>query len=106
MIDERPKTWSELGPIEIRMVEKNEKCPHEVGDTFYYEHPYHPPEGVKCHALLHVLELYTWRVALGFPSWEDDDQKVYRIHCPAKKGTVWEMRKKDMADGRSGMANG
>ena len=90
---EYKKLWEDLGPIEIKMVEKNEKCPHDVGDVFYYKHPYSRPEGVKCHALLHVLDLYTWRVALGFPSWEDDDRGVHRIHCPAKKGTVWEMRK-------------
>jgi len=85
--------WDDLGPIEIRLVERNEKCHHEVGDVFAYENPYTPPPGVECHALLHVLELYTWRVALGFPSWEDDDRSVFRIHCPAKRGTVWEMRK-------------
>lgn len=84
--------WLDLGPVEIRMVEKTGKCPHEVGDTFHYEHPYKPPVGV-CHALLHVLELYVWRVALGFPSWEDDDTTVHRLHCPSKTGTVWEMRK-------------
>jgi uncharacterized repeat protein (TIGR04076 family) len=87
------KLWKNLGPIEIKMVEKNEKCRHNLGDTFYYEHPYSPPKEVKCHALLHVLELYIWRVALGFPSWESDDRTVHRIHCPAKKGTVWEVRK-------------
>jgi uncharacterized repeat protein (TIGR04076 family) len=85
--------WDKLGPIAITLVEKNERCHHAVGDTFYYENPYQPPKEVKCHALLHVLELYTWRVALGFPSWEADDRTVYRIHCPAKKGTVWQIRK-------------
>lgn len=83
--------WGKLGPIEIKMIEKNEKCHHELGDMFYYETPYRRPAGV-CHALLHVLELYVWRVAMDFPSWEDD-REVYRIHCPAKRGTVWEMRK-------------
>jgi uncharacterized repeat protein (TIGR04076 family) len=84
--------WEELGPLEIRMIEKNENCKHALGDRFVYEHPYAPPAGV-CHALLHVLSLYTWRVALDFPSWEDDDRTVHRIHCPAKRGTVWELRK-------------
>jgi len=91
--DEYRGLWAALGPIRITMVEKHEKCPHEVGDEFTYETPYKPPAGVECHALLHVLELYTWRVALGFPSWEDGDRGVYRIHCPAKRGTVWELRK-------------
>ena len=88
--------WDSLGPIEIRMVEKSGKCVHDLDDTFHYDSPYDKPDGV-CAALLHVLDLYTWRVALGFPSWEADDRSVFRIHCPSKKGTVWEMRKVDPA---------
>jgi uncharacterized repeat protein (TIGR04076 family) len=74
------------------MIEKTGKCKHKIGDTFYYKTPYHRPEGV-CAALLHVLDLYTWRAALGFPSWEDDDRRVHRVHCPSRTGTVWEMRR-------------
>jgi len=92
--DEYGKKWAELGPIEIRMIEKTGRCRHEVGDVFIYDSPYKRPEGV-CHALLHVLELYIWRVELEFPSWEDDDRNVYRIHCPSKTGTVWEIRRKE-----------
>lgn len=99
-MDTREMKLNDCGPIEIRMIEKNEKCHHEVGDVFHYQHPYKRPDGV-CHALLHVLDLYTWRVGLGYPSWEDDDPLVYRIHCPAKKGTVWELRKVEK-DGLSG----
>jgi hypothetical protein len=40
-----------------------------------------------------VLELYLWRSALGFPSWNEEDRGVFQIHCPDKKGTVWEMKK-------------
>lgn len=98
--EEYREMFRATGPIEIKMIEKNENCHHEVGDVFYYDHPYKRPAGV-CHALLHVLDLYTWRVALDFPSWEDDDSSVHRIHCPAKQGTVWELRKVDkgMVDG-------
>ena len=68
LTDEQYKElWQKLGPIEIRMIEKHENCKHNLGDVFYYEQPYPRPAGV-CHALLHVLKLYTWRVALGFPS--------------------------------------
>jgi uncharacterized repeat protein (TIGR04076 family) len=74
------------------MIEKNEECKHNLGDVFVYKNPYDKPQGV-CTALLHVLDLYIWRVALGFPSWEETDCKVYRVHCPDKLGTVWEMRK-------------
>lgn len=85
--------WKKLGPIELKMVEKNEECKHKLGDTFHYDHPYARPAGV-CTALLHVIDLYVWRIALGFPSWEEDDPTVHRLHCPDKKGTVWEVRKK------------
>jgi uncharacterized repeat protein (TIGR04076 family) len=84
--------WGRLGRIRITMVEKHEECRHELGDSFEYENPYKKPEGV-CNALLHVLDLYAWRVTLGFPSWNSADRRVFRIHCPDAKGTVWEMRK-------------
>jgi uncharacterized repeat protein (TIGR04076 family) len=84
--------WQKIGKIEIKMVEKHEECKHNVGDTFIYENPYQKPAGV-CNALLHVLDLYIWRVALGFPSWNEEDYMVHKIHCPDPKGTVWEMRK-------------
>ena len=84
--------WQRLGKIEIKMVEKHEECRHNVGDTFLYDNPYKRPENV-CEALLHVLDLYVWRVALGFPSWNSENRKVFKLHCPDPKGTVWEMRK-------------
>ena len=84
--------WEDAGPIEIKMVEKKGKCKHKLGETFQYRTPYERPAEV-CFALLHILDLYTWRVAQGFPSWEKDDDSVYRIHCPSKLGTVWEMKK-------------
>ena len=90
--EEYKELWNKVGKIEIRMVEKNEECKHNVGDVFIYENPYKKPEGV-CNALLHVLDLYTWRVALGFPSWNSEDRMVFKIHCPDPKGTVWEMKK-------------
>jgi uncharacterized repeat protein (TIGR04076 family) len=88
------KLWDRLGKIEIRLVEKIGQCPHNVGDTYIYDNPYRRPSNV-CYALLHVLDLYTWRVALGFPSWNAKDRNVYRIHCPDRTGTVWEMRRID-----------
>ncbi|TAL33135.1 MAG: hypothetical protein EPN93_13945 [Spirochaetes bacterium] len=84
--------WKRIGKIRITMVGQHEECRHALGDSFEYENPYKKPEGV-CNALLHVLDLYTWRVALGFPSWNGADRRVHRIHCPDAKGTVWEMRK-------------
>jgi len=90
--------WKELDPIEVRCVEKHETCRHSVGDSFVYENPYKRPAGL-CEALMHVLDLYLWRTALGFPSWNDADPKTYRIHCPDAKGTVWEMRKLPRREG-------
>jgi uncharacterized repeat protein (TIGR04076 family) len=90
--EEYKKIWGEMRPIQIEMLEKNEQCKHNLGDKFIYKNPYEKPQGV-CTALLHVLDLYIWRVALGFPSWEDDNCKIYKIHCPDKKGTVWEIKK-------------
>ncbi len=84
------KEWDKLPAIRITCVEKYEECPHSVGDSFVYENPYEKPAGV-CAALLHVLDLYTWRVCLGFPSWNSADRNVFKIHCPDPKGTVWEM---------------
>jgi uncharacterized repeat protein (TIGR04076 family) len=85
------KFWQGLGSVEAKMVEKNEKCRHNLGDVIVYENPYKKPANV-CGALMHVVDLYLWRTVLGFPSW-NDDRKVYKIHCPDAKGTVWEMRK-------------
>jgi uncharacterized repeat protein (TIGR04076 family) len=86
------KLWQDIGKIEIKMIEKNEECRHNIGDTFVFENPYNKPAGV-CEALLHVLDLYTWRSALGFPSWNSEDRKIFKIHCPDPKSTVWEMKK-------------
>jgi uncharacterized repeat protein (TIGR04076 family) len=84
--------WNRIGKIEIKCVEKHEECRHNVGDVFIFENPYAKPAGI-CEALLHVLNLYTWRVALGFPSWNSENRKIHKLHCPDPKGTVWEMKK-------------
>ena len=84
--------WQERGPIEIRMVAKDGQCRHALGNRFFCRTPYDRPEGV-CHALLHVLDLYVWRVAPRFPSWNESDRSTCRIHCPDATGTIWEMRK-------------
>jgi uncharacterized repeat protein (TIGR04076 family) len=84
--------WERMGRIEIRMIQKLGECQHNLGDVFYYGNPYQRPQGV-CPALLHVIDLYTWRVALGFPSWNEEDPRVHRIHCPDHTGTVWAVRR-------------
>lgn len=98
--DDYLKLWKELRPLEITCVEKNEECPHCVGDRFVAKNPYALPE-TMCKALKHVIELYAWRAALGFPSWNSEDHSVYKLHCPDPKGTVWEMRRLPAASGPS-----
>jgi uncharacterized repeat protein (TIGR04076 family) len=83
--------WKRLPRIEARMVEKNEDCRHELGETFVFDNPYDRPSGI-CHALCHVFQLHLWRLSLGFPSWNGEDRSAYKLHCPDAKGTVWELR--------------
>ena len=90
--EEYRKLWDRLNRVEVRCVEKLGECRYKVGDAFTYDTPYKRPEGV-CYALLHVLDLYTWRAALGYPSWNLGSRDAYRIHCPDATGTVWEMRR-------------
>ncbi len=97
--------WARLSPLLARMVRKDGRCKHACGDTFCFRNPYEKPTGI-CMALWHVLESYAWRAALGFPSWEADDQTVYRLHCPSSSGTVWEMRKASAGEYESFAAGG
>jgi uncharacterized repeat protein (TIGR04076 family) len=92
--DEYHVWWDRLARIELRMIAKLGECKHNLGDVFNYENPYTRPEGV-CTALLHVIDLYTWRVTMGFPSWNEEDARVHRIHCPDHTGTVWAVRRVD-----------
>lgn len=85
------EVWKRFAGVRATMIEKNEECQHKISDTFVYKNQYDRPAGI-CSALHHVLQLYLWRVSTGFPSWEDDPA-VYRIHCPDKKGTVWELKR-------------
>ena len=75
--------WASLSPIVVRMIQKDGRCNHELGDTFHLKNPNDKPAGL-CKALQHVLDRYTWQVVFGFPSWEEDDEGVYRLHCPSK----------------------
>lgn len=99
-MDERMRTtprneaWAAAGPLELRLVECLGKCAHAEGTVYTFANPYELPAGL-CEAMATVARGYLWRVALGFPSWEADDPSVYRLHCPSKTGTVWELRKVD-----------
>ena len=88
------EVWTRIPKVVARMVEKHEKCNHKLGAEFEYGNDRDRPNGI-CSSLHLVLKLYLWRAALGFPSWERDNHAIYRIHCPAKKGTVWELKRRD-----------
>lgn len=60
--------WKKLSPVVITMTAKNGLCNHELGESYVLKGPYDKPPKL-CYALWHVLSLYTWRAALGFPSW-------------------------------------
>ena len=98
--DDYQAVWERLSAVSVVMIEKNERCRHRKGDRFVYANHYEKPAGI-CSALDHVLQLYLWRVSVGFPSWEDDPA-LYRIHCPDKNGTVWELRRIAPAADRKG----
>lgn len=89
---EYKKVWNEFKQIKVECVEKYEECKHNIGDVYYYANPYDKPNEL-CSALKHVIDLYIWRVELGFPSWNQNNSKIFRIHCPDSKGSVWELSK-------------
>ncbi len=78
--------------VEVKLVEKAGKCPHEEGESFIYIHPNCRPEGL-CGAAAISLEPFVQRCSARVPSWEKDNPEIYRIHCPSKIGTVWEMKR-------------
>ena len=84
--------WDAAGPLAVRVVEKNGKCRHDLGDVHEFRDPYAIPEGL-CPAASLSLQPYLWRCALGFPSWEAGEPQTYRIHCPSRTGVVFEMSK-------------
>ena len=94
------KEWKNLTPLVVTMTRKMGLCSHEVDESFVLKNPYDKPAKL-CSAVWHVLEFYAWRAALGFPSWEPDDESVYRLHCPCETGTVWEMRKAPLDGGKA-----
>ena len=83
-----------LEQIEVKLAEKIGQCPHDVGETFIYVHPNCRPEGF-CGAAAIPVEPFVQRCSARIPSWEKDDTNTYRIHCPSKKGTIWEIRRKE-----------
>ena len=91
--DYKEQAWGRLAPVRVTMIKEDEPCPHhKVDDSYLYRNHYDKPEGIYS-ALHHVFQLYIFRASVGFPSWEEDDPSVYRVRCPDKNGTVWEVRR-------------
>ena len=88
----RGGAWAESGPLELRLTQLDGACSHDAGTVYIFATPYELPSGL-CEAMASVVRGYVWRAALGFPSWEADDPSVYRLHCPSKRGAIWELRK-------------
>jgi uncharacterized repeat protein (TIGR04076 family) len=78
--------------IRITCEEKLGKCDYEVGDTYVFEHALDYPKGL-CPGILDPSRPFISHCAAGLPSWEGDDQSIYRIHCISKKGTVWRIER-------------
>jgi len=84
-----------LEEVEVKLIEKIGKCPHEEGEVFLYVHPNCRPDPplADCGVAAIALEPFVQRCSAKVPSWEKDDPNIYRIHCPSKKGTIWEIRR-------------
>jgi uncharacterized repeat protein (TIGR04076 family) len=78
--------------VRITCEEKLGKCTHNVGDTFEYTNPTAYIQGL-CLGVQDPARLWVSHCAAGIPSWEGDDDSIYRIHCISKKGTVWRLER-------------
>ena len=77
--------------LRIKVIEKSGRCPHNIGD--FWETPYSliKPVGDSnlCDDAHYTLIPYLSMAAGGSDSWEKDG--IWRIHCPSKKGVVFEI---------------
>jgi len=78
--------------VRLTCEEKLGKCQHSVGDSFVVEHPMARVDGL-CFGAYDPARPYISQCAAGVPSWEGDNNSIYRIHCISKKGTVWKLEK-------------
>ena len=77
-------------PLIARVIEKRGICPgYEVGDEFEILSPFYWPK--RCPGLWFSAWPYIIAAGFGYKSWEVDNQDVFRISCPSKKGIVIEM---------------
>ncbi|MHA1967677.1 MAG: TIGR04076 family protein [Candidatus Hodarchaeales archaeon] len=83
---------SAMKHLKIRVIQKNGKCPHNVGDEWEIPYALMKPRDL-CDDAHYVLIPYLSMAAGGGTSWEKDG--VWRIHCPSKTGIILEIVRLD-----------
>lgn len=78
--------------VKMTCEEKHGICRYNIGDSYVFNHALEFPDRM-CLGIYEPARLYLTHCAAGIPSWEGDDENVYRIHCISKKGTVWKIEK-------------
>ena len=78
--------------VKMTCEEKTGKCQHEIGHSYTFDHALKYPEDM-CIGIYEPARTWLSHCAMGIPSWESDDDSIYRIHCISKKGTVWRIEK-------------
>jgi uncharacterized repeat protein (TIGR04076 family) len=78
--------------LRVKVIEKSGRCPHEVGDMWETPYSLIKPVGdsILCDDAHYTLIPYLSMAAGGSTSWEKDG--IWRIHCPSKKGVVFEIQ--------------
>lgn len=82
--------WS--AKVRITCESKHGVCEHNVGDSYIFEHVQGYVKEL-CSGIQDPARQYASYCAVGLPSWEVDNNNIYRIHYVSKKGTVWRLEK-------------
>jgi len=83
---------SSMKHLKIRVIQKNGRCPHNIGDTWEIPYALMKPRSM-CDDAHYVLIPYLGMAAGGGTSWEEDGK--WRIHCPSKTGIIFEIERLD-----------
>ena len=80
-----------LKHLQITLIQKTGRCPHNVGDTWNTPYTLMKPvgESILCDDAHYTLIPYLGMASGGAHSWETDGK--WRIHCPSKSGVVFEI---------------
>jgi uncharacterized repeat protein (TIGR04076 family) len=77
--------------LKISVIQKNGRCPHNVGDTWKTSYTLIKPVGnsILCDDAHYALIPYLGMASGDASSWETDGK--WRIHCPSKSGIIFEI---------------